>query len=197
MTKEEAINWIRFDINMAKFDPSTGEEAYLNEDAKKVIEAQEMAIKALKVEPCEDADRIYALMKDYYFEHKDKHDASWQGGFGKCMNLIPNAYQKQPEPCEDCVNRGAAIKEIKDYIINPDQAISEHPDDCFKYNSGILTAIQVINDLPPAQAKPRTGKWIWLGSTHKCSNCNGYTCFADSKPPKYCPNCGAKMKEGK
>jgi tRNA(Ile2) C34 agmatinyltransferase TiaS len=48
MTNEEAINWIRLDIEMAKFDPSTGEEAYLNEDAKKVIEAQEKAIEALK-----------------------------------------------------------------------------------------------------------------------------------------------------
>lgn len=48
MTVEEAINWIRFDIEMAKFNPSTGEAAYLNEDAKKVIEAQEMAIEILK-----------------------------------------------------------------------------------------------------------------------------------------------------
>lgn len=48
MTNEEAINWIRLDIDMTKFDPSTGEEAYLNDEAKKVIEALEMAIEALK-----------------------------------------------------------------------------------------------------------------------------------------------------
>lgn len=48
MTREEAIKWIRLDIEMTKFDPSTGEDAYLNDDAKKVIEAQEMAIKALE-----------------------------------------------------------------------------------------------------------------------------------------------------
>ena len=48
MTAQEAIKWIRLDIEMAKFDPNTGEEAYLNEDAKNVIEAQEMAIKALE-----------------------------------------------------------------------------------------------------------------------------------------------------
>ena len=41
--------------------------------------------------PQNDSDRIYAMMKDYYFEHKDEHDVSWQGGFGKCMNLIPEA----------------------------------------------------------------------------------------------------------
>ena len=48
MTPQEAINWIRLDIEMAKFDPSTGEEAYLNDDAKKVIEALELAIEALE-----------------------------------------------------------------------------------------------------------------------------------------------------
>ena len=48
MTREEAIKWIRLDIEMNKFNPTTGEEAYLNEDAKKVIEAQEMAIKTLE-----------------------------------------------------------------------------------------------------------------------------------------------------
>ena len=48
MTNEEAINWIRLDIDMTKFDPSTGEEAYLNDEAKKVIEAMEMAIDVLE-----------------------------------------------------------------------------------------------------------------------------------------------------
>lgn len=48
MTPQEAINWIRLDIDMAKFDPFTGEEAYLNDDAKKVIEAMEMGIEALE-----------------------------------------------------------------------------------------------------------------------------------------------------
>lgn len=50
MTPQDAINWIRLDIDMAKFDPDTGEEAYLNDDAKKVIEALELAIEALKKE---------------------------------------------------------------------------------------------------------------------------------------------------
>ena len=35
-------------------------------------------------------DKIYSLMKDYYFDHKNDRDDSWQGGFGECMNLIPN-----------------------------------------------------------------------------------------------------------
>lgn len=51
MTREEAIRWLKLDIEMKKFDPSTGQKAYLNDDAQKVIEAQEMAIKALGEQP--------------------------------------------------------------------------------------------------------------------------------------------------
>ena len=51
--------------------------------------------------PQNDSDRIYAMMKDYYFEHKDEHDVSWQGGFGKCMNLIPNVIEKKARTAVD------------------------------------------------------------------------------------------------
>ena len=44
-----------------------------------------------------EADRIYSIMKDYYFEHKDDHDQSWQGGFVKCMNLIPNVWERRED----------------------------------------------------------------------------------------------------
>lgn len=44
-----------------------------------------------------EADRIYSIMKDYYFEHKDEHDQSWQGGFAKCMNLIPNVWERRED----------------------------------------------------------------------------------------------------
>lgn len=50
MTKNEAIRWLQLDIAMMKFDPSTGEDAYLNDDAKKTIEALDMAIDALRNE---------------------------------------------------------------------------------------------------------------------------------------------------
>lgn len=47
MTIQEAIKWIRFDIDMMKFNPTTGEEAYLNDDAQSTIVALEKAIDAL------------------------------------------------------------------------------------------------------------------------------------------------------
>lgn len=54
MTKQEAIRWLQLDIEMMKFDPTTGEEAYLNEDAKKTLEALDMAIAALSNEQKSD-----------------------------------------------------------------------------------------------------------------------------------------------
>jgi hypothetical protein len=48
MTKKEAIRWLKFDIEMTKFDPSTGGDAWLNKDDKSVIKAKEMAIEALR-----------------------------------------------------------------------------------------------------------------------------------------------------
>ena len=63
MTKQEAIQWIQLDIDMAKFDPTTGEDAYLNDDAKSVIEAQEMAISALKAQMDGDVVSRNAIIK--------------------------------------------------------------------------------------------------------------------------------------
>ncbi len=58
-----------------------------------------------------DADAIYSEMKDYYFTHRDEHDASWEGGFGKCMNMIPKAPTSDLQPRkgkwikgDDCVS---------------------------------------------------------------------------------------------
>ena len=63
MTREEAIKWVQLDIDMAKFDPTTGEDAYLNDDAKNVIEAQEMAISALKAQMDGDVVSRNAIIK--------------------------------------------------------------------------------------------------------------------------------------
>ena len=58
---------------------------------------------------------------------------------------------------KDTIYREDAIKEIEEYIVKENEAISEHPDDIFKYNSGLLTAIQAVHDLPSAD---RPQGWI-------------------------------------
>ena len=57
MTREEAIAQLKMDRDLANFNPMTGEEEPINEDCRKSVEALDMAIKALKQQPCEDAIR--------------------------------------------------------------------------------------------------------------------------------------------
>lgn len=64
-------------------------------------------------------------------------------------------------------------------------------------------------DKRPTIEERKTGKWQWLSSTYdripcelryQCSECHHETIFHSnqmSEPwEKYCPNCGAYMKEG-
>lgn len=53
-----------------------------------------------------------------------------------------------------------------------------------------------IDKLPSVNPQePKTGHWIWCVGSHKCSNCEEYTCFSHKELLRYCPNCGAKMVE--
>ena len=58
----------------------------------------------------------------------------------------------------------------------------------------VIEPLEIVCDTPAIEPERKTGEWIWSGSAHRCSNCNGYTCFAESKPPNFCPNCGADMR---
>ena len=53
----------------------------------------------------------------------------------------------------DMISRQNTITSIRDYMVNPKEAISEHPDDILKYNSGLLSAVQAVNDMPSAQSE--------------------------------------------
>lgn len=53
--REEAIAQLEMDRDLCNFNPMTGEEEPMNEDCRKSAEALNIAIKALKQEPCEDA----------------------------------------------------------------------------------------------------------------------------------------------
>ena len=100
---------------------------------------------------------------------------------------------------KDTIYREDAIKEIEEYIVKENEAISEHPDDIFKYNSGLLTAIQAVHDLPSAD-RPQ-GEWVLEcdaegegDNLYRCSECGqGYGC-QEYDIPNFCPNCGTRMK---
>lgn len=59
----------------------------------------------------------------------------------------------------DLISRQMAISEIKEYIVDPNQAISEYEDNVFNYNSGLKSAVQAIVDLPPAQQEQSIAEW--------------------------------------
>ena len=64
---------------------------------------------------------------------------------------------------------------------------------------GMADVEDIIDDLPIADVKPiRRGHWIekvsysgWGVSIYTCSECEN----AETIPSKFCPNCGAELRE--
>ena len=52
---------------------------------------------------------------------------------------------------DDLISRQSAIEAIKEYIVDPDKAISECEDDVFNYNAGLKSAVQAVVDLPSVE----------------------------------------------
>lgn len=72
MTVEEAVQWLKLDIDLTKFDPMTGGKAYLTNYAKRVIEAEEMAIEVLEEKMKRDERELKKI--DALFEAIDKFE---------------------------------------------------------------------------------------------------------------------------
>ena len=56
----------------------------------------------------------------------------------------------------------------------------------------ILTVITMSKTIDPV----KHGRWIFVEdmvSYIKCSECGEYLCWVNTKRPKYCPHCGARM----
>ena len=79
--------------------------------------------------------------------------------------------------------------------ISRKQAIEEADKLCLETGYDNEKVIEMLNDLPSVTPQePRKGHWIWCVGSHKCSNCEEYTCFSHKELLRYCPNCGAKME---
>ena len=87
------------------------------------------------------------------------------------------------EPCEDAISREAALEKMADYVAS---GYADSAEDFEEYS-------RIICQLPSVNPQPKTGHWIWCVGSHKCSNCEEYTCFSHKELLRYCPNCGARM----
>ena len=69
---------------------------------------------------------------------------------------------------------------------------STTPSDTDCILDGVLNLLEEQPTIDPV----KHGHWIFVGdmvSYIKCSECGDDICWVNSKRPKYCPNCGARM----
>lgn len=113
----------------------------------------------------------------------------------------------EQEPCGDCISRRAVLVGINRYI---EKAQSTGTQDDF-----ISFAELVVKELPPVNPQePKTGRWIMPAQDDgmsdpiyyqvRCSECGfdldpqtWHTELHQYGADNYCPNCGAKMENGK
>lgn len=96
---------------------------------------------------------------------------------------------------------------MADYILRSyaiqcakDQADDFNNENLFSSAEGALAVAEWLEDVPSADVRPVVrGRWNHDGSDWKnrfiCDQC-GYKWFFDAKEAKFCPNCGADMREG-
>jgi hypothetical protein len=171
MTREEAISIMSVIVHML-------EPQY---DTDRIEDAVEMAIKALETASC-------IKEKCAYCPHCENCDVDDE-------TLEIRALDQ--EPCDDCIKREDALMCLTGEWTEPTDEL-------------IHRFIRRIRKLPPVTPAEKIGRWEWvqydgnpnIGNWH-CSECR---CIfiegtikkeKDSIPfYKYCPQCGAKMKEG-
>ena len=61
---------------------------------------------------------------------------------------------------------------------------------------GVLDDVEKIIKAAPINDPVKHGQWIFaedMVSYIKCSECGNDICWVNTKRPKYCPSCGARM----
>jgi hypothetical protein len=97
-----------------------------------------------------------------------------RGGYSYCQTCLEcpkasiNNWDKEQEPCGDCISREAALDLIADYDLSMGQVVKG------------------IHALPSVTPQPKMGHWI----KDKCSICGEERAWYGQNPP-YCPDCGS------
>lgn len=113
-------------------------------------------------------------LKDEYLDAKDR----------AFIKIALEALDQKP--CEDCISRKAVIDSLHSQF-------ADGFDSDRWWNS--MSVLYAINKISPIKPQEKTGHWIWCVGSHKCSNCEEYTCFSHRELLRYCPNCGCRMVE--
>ena len=184
MTREEAIRWFK-------------ESPFYHKDH----EPFNMAIQALKQEPCEDVVSKKQVITEIKKWWRTALDAK---GSPLICEIIKNLPPVQPK--QDCISREQAIEWV-DNLRKMDECFGNHKGDYYPL-SEVIDRLQNVPSATPLE--PKKGHWINYDCDEdkydkiKCSEC-GHIFIVDSyhwcdigftkDDLKYCPNCGAKMVE--
>ena len=160
MTREQAIAYFKRHLDLYCVDGISRE-------------AEEMAIKALEQQPCEDWYDIPSNEMNLKQARQAVRDLR---KFVMDNHILPKL-----QSCEDAVSR-QAVKDIIHKYKNDSECL-------------ISWAMDSICDLPSVTPKRRVGEWKKNEHTFwTCSEC-GLVNKYNRVQYAYCPNCGAKMVE--
>ena len=184
MTREEAIRWFK-------------ESPFYHKDH----EPFNMAIQALKQEPCEDVVSKKQVITEIKKWWRTALDAK---GSPLICEIIKNLPPVQPK--QDCISREQAIEWV-DNLRKMDECFGNHKGDYYPL-SEVIDRLQNVPSATPQE--PRKGHWILNDNqgvqavgylTYHCSECgreisskyHGKISLLKEYP--YC-HCGADMREG-
>ena len=92
------------------------------------------------------------------------------------------------------IDADALVDAVKDRI---DEDKEIYPDDksSIIFRTGMRTVIGIVKNQDTVDPV-KHGRWVFVNdmvSYIKCSECGDDICWVNTKRPKYCPGCGARM----
>ena len=92
------------------------------------------------------------------------------------------------------IDADALVDAVKDRI---DEDKEIYPDDksSIIFRTGMRTVIGIVKNQDTVDPV-KHGHWVFVNdmvSYIKCSECGDDICWVNTKRPKYCPSCGARM----
>lgn len=192
MTRKEAILYLKWISEvygkLIEHGSKDSVKEEWNDHWGKAIESLNMAIRILTQEPY-DGLYIKVFAKS---EPQEKAEKLYQI-CGNKKELI-EVWKHLAEYCEINPDTDAVSRQtVKEQMIK------------YGFHAPDMTVTEFVEDLPPVTPKPKTGHWVSIDDEphedYECDRC-GYmvsTWCEYIKPSdeyKFCPNCGADMREG-